>query len=629
MRVATDVGGTFTDYIIFDNDELTAYKALTTSPPSGGILIQLESQDIHEFSHGTTTAVNTILERTGAPVVFFTTKGFSDLVHIGRQARTNVYSFLCEKPVVPVKYTVEINERIASDGSVLTPISISELIEYAEKHSNLAKVAVVGFINSYTNPVHEVLAGKKLREIFPTVILSHEVRREIREFERFCTALMEGYTLPVVQGYLNNLKTVSEKFYIMQSNGGRTPLEHVRAVNMIMSGPAGGVAATQALCTRLGIENALAFDMGGTSADISAIVSGSPLYTDTQSITGIPIKSLVIDIESIGAGGGSIAWLDDGGALKVGPQSAGSQPGPACYEQGGKEFTVSDANLLGGVLGDKISEVTLDKESSLSAAEPLCKNLDMDHTRLSQGVLKIVNNNMLSALKRISIGRGYDPRVFSLVAFGGAEPMHACELADSVGIKKVIIPPFAGAFSAFGVLNAPVRFDYVRTILTPLDKAVELLPEVVKAFKSDLAGKLGGKVNDAVNTVSMDMRYHGQGHEINIQVGDELASAFHSKHAELFGFDMHEGSIEVVNVKMVAELHSVEIPLPKYSNNPADVKATREVFSQPEVPVYNKDFHGASVEGPSIIEDITTTVYIGSDWKAKLDEYDILHLERG
>ncbi|MCK5559744.1 MAG: hydantoinase/oxoprolinase family protein, partial [Thermoplasmata archaeon] len=443
----------------------------------------------------------------------------------------------------------------------------------------------------------EIVAETVLSNYFTKVVSSHSVRREIREYERFCTALIEGYCLPVVSNYMNNLNPLTPEFYIMQSNGGRSHIEHLWAVNMIKSGPAGGVAATQALSKTLGISNAIAYDMGGTSADVSAIVDGAPIYTDTIRITGLPIKTLAIDIESIGAGGGSVAWVDDGGALKVGPQSAGAHPGPACYYQGGKEFTVSDANLINGVLGKNISKIELHGDKALAAGKPLCQTLDMDIMQLSSGMLQIVNNNMVSALKKISIGKGYDPRTFALVAFGGAGPMHACAIAEAIGIKRVIIPSMAGAFSAVGILTAPVRFDYVRTILLPLESAMERVSMISKEFQGDLSEKLKVRDNSAISYVSLDLRYSGQGHEINIPISDNIAAAFQARHETLFGFTMVDNPIEVVNVKMVAEVPANELPPNKFSQSSPKVRDSRNVNSEKNVGVYNRDFHDSSIEG--------------------------------
>lgn len=631
MRVSTDVGGTFTDYVILDNGKIKAFKALTTPDPSTGIIEQLNQYKkgkITEFSHGTTVVVNSVLERKGTPLVFFTTKGFKDLVHIGRQARNNVYSFLCEKPKVPVDSIVEISERTSANGEVETEVSCEQLKIAGEKFSNKASVAVVGFINSYINPRNEIRAEEVLNSYFPVIISSHKNRREIREYDRFCTSIIEGYCTPLVDDYLEKLNQISKQFYIMQSNGGRTEISNLKKVNMLFSGPAGGVAATQALCAVLGIENAIAYDMGGTSADISAIVSGSPLFTDNIKISGIPIKILAIDIESIGAGGGSIAWVDDGGALKVGPESSGSNPGPACYNHGGSEFTVSDANLVMGILGDRISEINLDKNQAINASKKLCTSLDMNVTTLSKGIIKIVNNNMVAALKNISVGKGYDPRNFAIVAFGGAGPMHACALAEAVGIRKIIVPPQAGAFSALGIMSAPIRFDYIRTILIPLENANEIISNVTDEFMNDLNSRLGKEFENVITKVSLDIRYHGQGHEINIPISENLTKAFNNQHQNMFGFNIPDNPIEVVNVKLVAEQLAPKLQLSEYPTRSSHVKARREVYPYGMVNVYDKIFHRSSVNGPCIIEDLTTTIYVDENWEAELDNNDILHLER-
>lgn len=628
MRVSTDVGGTFTDYVIYDKCKIKAYKTLTTKEPSRGIIKEIGKEKIEEFSHGTTIAINSVIEKKGSFVVFFTTKGFKDLVNIGRQTRKDVYSFICKKPKLPVKYIVEVEERTLSNGKIIKKIEKEKLIKDAEKYQGKASVAVIGFINSYINPENEIFVKEILKKYFSIVIASHKIRQEIREYERFSTSIIEGYITPILRNYIRKLESLSSNFYIMQSNGGKSDIRNIRAVNMIMSGPAGGVSASIALCKNLKIENAIVFDMGGTSADVSAIVNYSPLYTNTIHVRDIPIKALTIDIESIGAGGGSIAWIDDGGALKVGPRSAGSIPGPACYNKGGKEFTVSDANLLVGILGKKISKIILEPLKSEKASLSLCKKLNIDKMYLSSGVLRIVNNNMVSAMKRISIGRGYDPREFSLISFGGAGPMHACSIAEIIGIKKIIIPPMPGAFSALGIMLSPIRFDYVKTILISLNNAKKIIPKVIEEFNNDLKEKLSNRYKNVISHASLDMRYYGQGHEINIPISNNLEKSFHKKHFSIFGFKMKENPIEVVNVKMVAELPANNFSIKKYQKKIAKVRDKREVYWHGKIPIYKRDFHGFKVDGPCIIEEDTATTFVAKDWIAYLDLNDVLHLER-
>ncbi len=633
MKASTDVGGTFTDYVLLDKEELKAFKVLTTSDPSQGILRELGEKELEEFSHGTTVAVNAIIQRKGEEVVFFTTRGFRDLVHIGRQSRSKLYSFLAQKPQLPLEHIVEVDERILADGSLHSALDEESLEKVARKWGRKTAVAVVGFLNSYVNPEHEKRAASLLRKHFKTVITSHELRQEIREYQRFSTAVMEGYTLPLVRSYIHKLEGLSPEFSVMQSNGGRCWPAYLKAVNMVMSGPAGGVAATEALCRRLGIENALAYDMGGTSADVSALVAGRPLFTDTVDVTGIPIKALTIDIESIGAGGGSIAWVDDGGSLKVGPKSAGSTPGPACYGQGGTEFTVSDANLLAGVLGEKISTVKLDRSLAEKAAERLCQELGMSVEDLAQGVLRIVSSNMVAALKKVSVGRGYDPRNFTLFSFGGAGPMHSCALAEALGIQSIVIPPMAGAFSALGIMFSPLRFDYLRTILSPLEEALERIPEIMAEFRKDLKEKLGPRFQEAKSQLSLDMRYTGQGHQLQVPIISKeldmgtLAKEFHSRHRKLFGFDIPKKALEVLNLKMVAELPTSGIPLERFRKERPCEPGNRELRPHGQVPVYQRDFYGFSVEGPCIIEEGTTTVRVDPGWVARLTREDVLFLE--
>ncbi len=633
VLISTDVGGTFTDYVIFQNGEFQAFKALTSSDPSIGIIENLKALkpgEITEFSHGTTVAVNAILERKGVNPIFFTTKGFKGLVQIGRQTRNQVYSFFCKKPKLPVQEFIELTERTAADGKILIEPQLDELHEVGNKFGNKANVAVIGFLNSYINPTNELKTEKVMSEYFPMVITSHRIRQEIREYDRFSTSIIEGYITPIINKYFSSLQKICNNINIMQSNGGKSAPENLKKINLLFSGPAGGIAAVQTLCKKLGIINAIAYDMGGTSADISGIVNGSPLYTDNLQIDGIPIKTLALDITSIGAGGGSIAWVDDSGVLKVGPQSAGSNPGPACYNLGGKEFTVSDANLILGILSKKISGVSLSLLSSKQAARSLIDQLNLDSEQLSEGVIRIVNNNMISALKNYCLSRGYDPRKFTLIAFGGAGPMHACALADELRIRKIVIPPEAGAFSAMGIMTAPVRFDYSRTILKRLEPNIQIHGEidaVVENFYKDLQSKLGEKFSDAITQVSFDMRYSGQGHEINIPFTEDLVRSFHVQHQARLGFNILDNPIEIVNVKLVAELPTQEFPLIKHKKKMPKIINEREIFPYGKVKVYKKDFFGSKLKGPVIIEDYTTTINITPGWNGVMDIYGILHLE--
>jgi N-methylhydantoinase A len=313
--------------------------------------------------------------------------------------------------------------------------------------------------------------------------------------------------------------------------------------------------------------------------------------------------------------------------LKVGPQSAGSNPGPACYDRAGNDFTVSDANLLLGVLGESISGINLDTELAKKAGHRICRVLNKNTLQLSQGVISIVNNNMVSALKNYSLSRGYDPRTFTLIAFGGAGPMHACALAEALGINKIVIPAQAGAFSALGILNAPERFDYVRTMLKPLDEAQDLIPMVIQDFNNDLKDKLGDEFQKATTYPSLDIRYYGQGHEINVAFSEEIESRFNEKHRSIFGFNVPENPLEVVNVKLVAELSAEKINLPKYANSTPEIHNIREVSNYGQIEVYLKDFYGYSVKGPCIVMDSTTTILVKKCWQAELDLNGILHLE--
>ncbi len=612
MIVSTDVGGTFTDYVILKNGKIKAYKKI--NPPDVARGIMEEIGHANEFHHGTTVAINALLERKGSKVLLITTKGFETLYKIGRQSRKNVYSLLPQREKLPVDRAIGIEERTLFDGRIEKGIDEEELRDLLKEEK--CESIAIAFLHSYANPENEIKAEKIVREFCKYVFPSYRVRREIREYERIATTVVEAYVYPIVMNYLNSLRDLSKNFYVMQSSGGKIMPEYLRGINTLMSGPSGGVAAASYLSNILGIDNVLTYDMGGTSADMGIIFNGKPLHRSSIEIDGIPIRVNSLDIISIGAGGGSIAWVDEGLALKVGPQSAGANPGPACYDRGGEDFTVTDANLLLGILGEEISGVKLNKDLARKAAKKLEDKIGLDVEELSRGMIKIVNNNMALAIKKISLSRGYDPRNFTLFAFGGAGPMHATSLAEEVGIKRVFVPNMAGAFSSLGILLSPLIYDYTVTVMKNTDEFMKIYEKKLREF-TKRADKILG--NYELN-VTLDMRYRGQGHEIRVPLSEDIAKDFEKIHLALYGFNMDE-EIVVVNINFIA-VKSKRIEIPKMRRGKQKIMKRRIYNFEEEIPVYSIE-HFESCDGPCVVEMNTATILVKENWRAEMNDYGV------
>ncbi len=613
MIVSVDVGGTFSDFVILEKGKIIAYKRINPKDVAEGIKKEIKSVD--EFHHGSTVGINALLERKGKKITLITTKGFGTLYRIGRQSRRNVYSLLPLRERLPVETVIEVEERTLPDGKVEKEVDDRELIE---KLSSVKCVsAAIVFLHSYINPHNEIRAKEVARKFCKYVFASHEVRREIREYERTTTTIVESYVYPVVNEYLSSLRNISENFYVMQSSGGKIMPEYLKGVNTLMSGPSGGVAAARYISQLLGFKNVITYDMGGTSADMGIIVNGEPLYRSQIEVDGIPIRVNSVDIVSIGAGGGSIAWIDEGNVLKVGPVSAGANPGPACYGRGGKDATVTDANLLLGVLGDEMSGIRLKRELAKKAVKSLADKLGLSTEDIARGIINIVNNNMALAMKKISLERGYDPRVFVLFAFGGAGPMHAIYLAEEVGIEKIFVPSMAGAFSSLGILLSPLIYDHTVTVMKRVDEFGEVLDGILQEFKRR-ADKI---LKNYELSVIMDMRYHGQGHEIKVPLCENIKREFENRHLALYGFTMDE-EIIVVNVNLIAK-RTMEINIPKIKMGQQKIKGKRLYNFEKDVPIYHIN-HFRACEGPCIIEESTTTILVKDGWHASLGEYGVM-----
>jgi N-methylhydantoinase A len=532
-----DVGGTFTDAVLLDGGRLTTAKVPTRAAQEDSVVEAARAvgaAGVERFTHGTTVATNALLERTGARTAFVATAGFEHVLHLRRQARAHLYR-LCEdhpEPLVPLDRCVGVRGRIGPDG-VLEELDLDSLPELD------SEAVAICLLFSFRDPSHEQAVAREIRRRLPRahVVASHEVAPEFREYERASTAAADAYLGPVTSRYLGALggRCAREGLpepLVMRSSGGLATLEEAAAHPAIalVSGPAGGVVGAARVCALAGIENAISFDMGGTSTDVCLIAGGEAARAAERVVGGLPIRLPTVDLHTVGAGGGSIAWRDAGGALRVGPRSAGASPGPACYGRGGTEPTVTDANLLLERLPESLAGgIRLDR----AAAERALGRLD------PADVVRAVNAEMLRALRVVSVERGHDPVDFALVAFGGAGPLHACELAEELGIGTVLVPAAAGVLSALGLVASDERRDEVRTYLCPLEEAGELPPE--------------GEA---------DLRYAGQSFELTVPVTPELAAAFHRAHEERYGYADPERPIELVAVRTAEVRPAPPLELP-------------------------------------------------------------------
>ena len=532
-----DVGGTFTDAVLLEDGELRTAKVPTASNQEESVVAAARAVGaggVERFTHGTTVATNALLERKGARTAFVATAGFEHLLHLRRQNRAHLYRLCADhpEPLVPLERCFGVRERIGPDG-VLEPLQLGSLPEID------AEAVAVCLLFSFRDPSHERAVAEELRVRMPAarIVASHEVAPEFREYERASTAAADAYLGPVLARYLGALAGACEQAglpepLVMRSSGGVATLAEAAAhpAWVLVSGPAGGVVGAERIARTAGFENAISLDMGGTSTDVCLIAGGRAERSAERSVAGLPIRLPTVDLQTVGAGGGSIVWRDEGGALRVGPESAGADPGPACYGRGGMRATVTDANLLLGRVPDRLAGgLELDR----SAAERALDGID------PAAVVEAVNAEMLRALRVVSVERGHDPRDFALVAFGGAGPLHACELAGELEIGTVLVPDAAGVLSALGLVASDERRDRVRSYVCPLAEAGEL--------------PAGGEA---------DLRYAGQSFELPVPLGDGLAERFHRAHEERYGYADRGRAIELVAVRTAEIVPGPDIELP-------------------------------------------------------------------
>ncbi|MDB6095464.1 MAG: hypothetical protein JWM32_3026 [Verrucomicrobia bacterium] len=670
-RIGIDTGGTFTDLVAINVEDgrRLFHKVHSTPHDPGEALCNgiiemctregLDRAEVDHLIHGSTVATNAVLERKGARTAFLTTEGFRDVLILQRQNRPRLYDLRGRRPksIVPRSLIFEVPERILCDGTVETPLDTGSLGAViarlkAEKIESIA----VGLLNSYVNPAHECALRDLLRQHLPgtKICLSHEVVRSQGEYERFSTCVINSYVQPKMQSYLERLKSsLSQKrlpssLFIMKSNGGMTTaaVAGERSVETLLSGPAGGVVAGVRLAAETGRPDLITADIGGTSFDVSVIHGGKLGYSSRSDISGLAINVPMIDIHTVGAGGGSIGWIDAGGALRVGPQSAGAVPGPVCYGRGGTEPTVTDANLVLGRIAARSSlagGMDLDLAAARRAIETrLASPLGLGIEETAEGMIRVVNARMTAAIRKLTVERGHDPARFSLCMFGGAGALHGAELADEMGLAEVIVPVLPGVFSAVGLLISEMREEQLQTWLRPLNAAAASeLAERFDHLEQEAGGRLGIK-SGGERTHRLDrrlqLRYQGQSHSLTVEIPGgtikdrEVAALFHEAHRRLFGYAFADEPVEIVALWAVVTLHARESVTPPYSpeKSPARI-GERNVFlhgKNIEAAVYRRFSlaSGTVISGPAVIEQPDTTTWVPPGHQAKVDPFGNLVL---
>jgi N-methylhydantoinase A len=651
-RIGVDVGGTFTDLVALVDGEITVVKVPSTpADQSLGVMsalddVGVDAARVRAFAHGTTVATNALLERSGARTAVLTTEGFRDVLEIARQTRPSLYDLTKPPPppLVPRELRFVVRERVDPDGEVV-PLDAAGLDAAVEalRAADVEAVAVC-FLFSFLDPAHERRAGEVLQSALPEVqvSLSSDVLPEFREYERFSTTTADAYLSSRLTRYLRRLgdRLAAASLpapLVMQSSGGVVDLDGAadRASACVLSGPAAGVVGAAYAGAASGYRDLLTFDMGGTSTDVALVIDGEVQATTAAVVAGIPIKHPMVDVHSVSAGGGSIAWADTGGALRVGPRSAGAQPGPAAYGLGGDEATVTDADLQLGYLsgGTRLGgEIVLDRERADAALERVGAPLGLSSTEAAMGIVAVAEAEMVRALRVISIERGFDPRDFTLLAFGGAGGMHACRLAEELGTRTVLVPRAAGVLSALGLAISELRRDYVAAFfadVTTLDRARmdDAFAELETRARDDLAAP---ELRRAA-----DLRYRGQSFELTVAADDvdALRARFAAAHRRRYGFELQGEDVEVVSIRLTA---TVPVPGAPVAAPPAGRAAEGRTRAASfdgvwhETPVHAADELGAGdrFAGPAIVEFAESTCVVRPGWSATVDDAGALVLER-
>jgi N-methylhydantoinase A len=654
-RLGVDVGGTFTDLVaLVDGELVTAKVPSTPKDQARGVVhaievARLDPGAVAGFAHGSTVATNALLERRGARTALVTTEGFRDVLEIGRQNRPALYDLTRDRPppLVPRELRFTVRERMGPDG-VLVPLD-HDSVRAAVAACRDAEVEAVAvcLLFGFLHPEHERRVGAALRQALPGVhvSLSCEVLPELREYERCATTVCDGYLTPRLAAYLRSLAGEVQALglpapLVMQSSGGAVEIEvaAAHAAGCILSGPAGGVVGAAWAAGRSGFHDLLTFDMGGTSTDVAPVLGGVVQTTTESVVAGVPVKLPMVDVHTVSAGGGSIAWVDAGGALRVGPHSAGADLGPAAYGRGGEQPTVTDANLFLGYLPDGAElggAVRLDRVLAERALRAVGERAGLDAHRTALGIVRVADAEMTRALRVISIERGLDPRELTLVAFGGAGGLHAGALAEELRLPRILVPRAAGVLSALGLAISDVRRDHVRPFLGALDRADPA--EVEAAFATlerQAAQQLGDDPRRGV-TRSADARYQGQSFELTVGAEDlaGLAGRFHAEHQRRYGYRMDDEPVELVSLRLVATVPGAKPALrqaPASGEVPCGRRRASFDGDWQEVDVVRREDLGAGggVKGPAVVEFPESTLLVRPGWRGTVDQAGALVLER-
>ncbi|WP_397542186.1 hydantoinase/oxoprolinase family protein [Roseovarius salis] len=669
MRVGIEVGGTFTDMVAVEDDRIELRKVPSTpAAPDRGVLNAIEESgvdcgQISDMVHGSTVATNALLERKGANVAFVTTAGFRDILFLQRHDRRNIYDLRYQRPVPVVERVdcFEVAERVDAQGEVLAPLDIE-----AVKRDVLPDLKKGGYdavaiclLSSYANPAHEEALLDLLTAEMPEAVISvsSQVTREFREYERASTVTLAGYVQPVIDRYIERLEDslqglgVKARLSIMQSNGGRVPASAMRrnAIAALFSGPAAGVVGAIRQVGRSGNGNLITFDMGGTSADVCLVTGGRPGISPDTEIDGLPVRTPVIDISTVGAGGGSIVWIDDGGMLRVGPTSAGAEPGPACYGKGGTQPTLTDAHVIRGSLRPEAflgGAMKIDRALAVAAFRPLAEQLGLSVPEAAGAALRLGAANIVRAIQHISTEQGKDPRDYALVPYGGAGPLLAAEIAEELGVQRVIVPPNPGVLSAYGLIASDFSRIYAATHRFVVDEAAA---DKVRAIKAEMEAEaradfetfaLGGELE--IGFVA-DMRFVGQAFEVPVELDEEtlekldaamLEDLFQQAHHRIFLHGGTEGQkIEMVSFRVTATRAIGS--LPAFREKPSNVERPAHTSFETGQGVRHAALHSSSelpvgqpVKGLALIEGYSSTVYLPDGWTVTRDADDNLTMER-
>ena len=662
-QIGIDIGGTFTDIVIFDSalNEIKVIKILTTSNPEEAVIdalknLKINKDDISIINHATTIATNALLTGSNLPKgALITTYGFRDIVEIGRQRRAEIYNldFNRPKPLIPRKYRYGVRERILHNGDVYIELNYKDLEKIKKKiKSEKIETLAISLLNSYTNSLHELKVKDYFSDLNISAFISSEVDPQYREFERTSTTVVNAILSPIVTTYLKKLEEgirlmgFNAPIYVMSSNGGLNTINYASKmpISIIESGPGAGVMSSLYLSKYLGIENIITFDMGGTTAKAGTIVNGKIEISNEfeaagkthsgRSIkgSGYVVRYPFIDLAEVSAGGGTIAWVDDEKILHVGPKSAGSIPGPAGYGKGGVDPTVTDANIVLGRIPEYIlgGEMKIFPNLSKESLKKISYPLDLDEIRSAKGILALANNTMAKAISIVTIERGRDPRDFTLFAFGGAGPLHSCDLAEEMGIKEIIIPKNPGLFSAFGLLTVDIRRVFISSVIQ--GNLNQIFMNLIEKAKNSLIQE---NFKDIQFDRFIDVRYLGQSYEITIEYYDgmDINKRFNEEHQRIYGYYSND-PVEIVNARVVATVKIPKSIIKEKIKKEGDIiKSKRRVYFSDEFidcdtfkrETLNPGMNGL---GPTLIEGYDSTVIINPNWKWEIDKFENIRIWR-